>query len=104
MYVYKRTRVQRVEEDGSMEKNKYEGEEEAEENVIIMDNVVPIYVIICVALYYYRRVSVIWRFSRVADKRAPPGPRLTDYTMRSRDGYNVSLRFCDRRSIFHFFH
>jgi len=43
---------------------------------------------------------VIWRFPRVADKRAPPGPRSTDYIRC--DGYDVSLRFCDRRSIFHF--
>lgn len=31
---------------------------------------------------YYLRVSVIWRFRRAADKRAPPGPRPRDFDAR----------------------
>jgi len=77
--------------------------EEEEENVTIMDNTlylyIYIYISLCVALYY-RRVSVIWRFPRVADKRAPPGPRSTDYTrcapamaIMSRYGSAIGARF-----------
>lgn len=42
-------------------------------------------------------------FSESRRQKGPPRTTIDGLcTMRSRDGYNVSLRFCDRRSIFHF--
>jgi len=70
--VYKRTRVQRVEEEGPTEKNKYGGEEEAKENVIIMDNALYLYMLLYVLLYIIIGVSAWFGVFRESPTKGPP--------------------------------
>lgn len=103
LHTYKELRG-RAKGEGDAEEEKEEGEEM---NVTIMDNALKLYLYVyniyvwCVII-----LSACQRDLAFSESRRQKGPPRTTidglYTMRSRDGYNVSLRFCDLRSIFYF--